>query len=56
MKKYIKPSTYVLNIEISPILAASALLDVDPSGNNDTDRSKDHAFGSFDVWGLDEED
>lgn len=55
MKKYIKPSTDVLNIEVSPILAASPVL-VDPTDNNDIDRSKDNILGSFDVWGMDEED
>lgn len=56
MKKYSKPTIDILDIEISTLLAASPDPIVDPSGNNEIDRSKGHSFSSIDVWGLDDEE
>lgn len=56
MKKYSKPAIDILDIEISPLLAASDPLPIDPSSPNDTDKSKGHSFSSIDVWGLDDEE
>ncbi|MBP3511315.1 MAG: hypothetical protein J6K19_04650 [Prevotella sp.] len=55
MKKYSKPTIDILDIEISTLLAASDPI-VDPSGDNEIDRSKGHSFSSIDVWGLDDEE
>lgn len=57
MKKYIKPEIDILEIEISPLLAASDPI-VDQTENNEpgTDRAKGHTFAGFDIWGMSEED
>jgi hypothetical protein len=55
-KKYIKPEIQVIEVELQPMMAASA-----PLGSvdiNDTPATEDAAakgHGNFDVWGLDEE-
>ena len=57
-KKYIKPEIQVIEVELQPMMAASlggenelGLFDENATGPA---MSKEH--GSFDVWGLDDEE
>ena len=56
-KKYIKPEIQVIEVELQPMMAASGPLgsvDINDTPATGDAMSKEH--GSFDVWGLDDEE
>ncbi len=59
MKMYIKPEIDIIEMEVSPILAASPGTNngytLDKNDENQYDRSKGHSSNSFSIWNLEEE-
>ncbi len=56
---YIKPEIDIIEMEVSPILAASPGTNngytLDKNDENQYDRSKGHSSNSFSIWNLEEE-
>lgn len=56
MKKYIKPNTEILDVEVETLLDNASPLPAEPGEDNIENTSKGHTFAGFDIWGMSEEE